>query len=445
MSHKVPQAAMHLWQDMRVAGSPDSDTSTQWLIAQNDIYDEEGMLLNFGAVVAHELRALIYHKLHYTCSGGIAHNKLLAKIASSMHKPNIQTIVPPCFLPRLLSNLPLNKLRGLGGKLGQILTDELGLKMASDISSAGKALEARFGQQQAEYLLQLSRGESNEEVASRLAPSNITCAKQFNGSTALLLETSIRRGDIEIWLQRLCEELLERIGINGAKWLSAAINLTSKNSNNEEAEKVRLSKRSEFPAVDASEFAAAVETLSRLAIQLVKESLANPSSSSRSKHTHFVSDTSLLAEFSSKQATLLPSSSHPASVTQWWISNISVQAQGVGRENDEDCAADTPDIRNFFTGGGNIDNKNTSDIGQKVSKSMGSNELVANKEMAEGDDKIDVPEGVDASVFLSLPPDIQQEIRIDARNRRISAITNNTQLQRKKPRGIQSYFSARNS
>jgi hypothetical protein len=35
----------------------------------------------------------------FTCSAGIAANKLLAKVGSALHKPNQQTIVPPRCLP----------------------------------------------------------------------------------------------------------------------------------------------------------------------------------------------------------------------------------------------------------------------------------------------------------------------------------------------------------
>ncbi len=40
----------------------------------------------------------------YTCSAGVACNKLMAKIASAMHKPNQQTVIPPRYWHDLRSN-----------------------------------------------------------------------------------------------------------------------------------------------------------------------------------------------------------------------------------------------------------------------------------------------------------------------------------------------------
>ena len=54
-------------------------------------------------------------------TAGISHNKLLAKLASAMNKPNKQTIVPTHSLTGLMRDLPLKKIRGLGGKLGAVL------------------------------------------------------------------------------------------------------------------------------------------------------------------------------------------------------------------------------------------------------------------------------------------------------------------------------------
>ncbi len=36
----------------------------------------------------------------FTCSAGVACNKLLAKVASALNKPNQQTVVPPRRAPR---------------------------------------------------------------------------------------------------------------------------------------------------------------------------------------------------------------------------------------------------------------------------------------------------------------------------------------------------------
>lgn len=352
-----------------------------------------------------------------------------------MHKPNIQTLVPPCFLPQLLGSLPLRKLRGLGGKLGDILTEEMGLQMACDIEAVGlDTLASRFGQQQAEYLIQLSRGESSEEVTHRLAPSNITCSKQFNGRAALPLEASLKRGDIDKWLQRLTEEMLERVGDGGAQWLCTAIHLTTLNNNrvSDETEKIRLSKRIEFPTINSSVDAPML--VSQAAIRLVKEALANPSH--RARYHQFVGDAALLAEYRNKQSTLLPP--HNTSCAVWYVSSISVQAQRVGSDEEKDSRSDAADIRNFF----GAPAATVSDSNKSIIECTGLRE--GSSESSNGPSGNKAPEGVDAAVFAALPPEIQKEITIEAENKRIfekfrNSTTTST-AQRKKPRGIDSYF-----
>ncbi len=52
----------------------------------------------FAAVIA-ELRDAVKQELGFTCSAGIAHTKLLAKLASGLHKPAQQTVVPAAAVP----------------------------------------------------------------------------------------------------------------------------------------------------------------------------------------------------------------------------------------------------------------------------------------------------------------------------------------------------------
>lgn len=54
-------------------------------------------------------------------SAGVACNKLLAKVAAGLNKPDQQTIVPPRAAAALLADMPLGKIRNFGGKLGSEL------------------------------------------------------------------------------------------------------------------------------------------------------------------------------------------------------------------------------------------------------------------------------------------------------------------------------------
>lgn len=51
-------------------------------------------LLAAGAAVVADLRQAVVTELGYTCSAGIAHTKLLAKLCSGLHKPAQQTVLP---------------------------------------------------------------------------------------------------------------------------------------------------------------------------------------------------------------------------------------------------------------------------------------------------------------------------------------------------------------
>ena len=69
--------------------------------------------------VAKHIRNTLTSTLGYTISIGIAHNKTIAKLASAMHKPDQQTYVLAGMVPSVMQKVPFEKLRFLGGKLGQ--------------------------------------------------------------------------------------------------------------------------------------------------------------------------------------------------------------------------------------------------------------------------------------------------------------------------------------
>lgn len=78
-----------------------------------------------GSQVASHLRKHVYEELAYTVSAGIATNKTLAKLASARYKPNQQTYVRSCFVGAWMAQVPFQKIRFLGGKLGNMLLTSL--------------------------------------------------------------------------------------------------------------------------------------------------------------------------------------------------------------------------------------------------------------------------------------------------------------------------------
>jgi DNA polymerase-4 len=71
--------------------------------------------------IAHLLKAQIRHRFGITCSIGIAPNKLLAKLASDMEKPDGLTVIRPEDVPAVLERIPAGDLCGIGRKTARQL------------------------------------------------------------------------------------------------------------------------------------------------------------------------------------------------------------------------------------------------------------------------------------------------------------------------------------
>ncbi|BCS53883.1 DNA polymerase IV [Geobacter sp. SVR] len=81
--------------------------------------DVTGSLALFGGAerIARQIKARIRQEFGLTCSIGIAPNKLLAKLASEMQKPDGLTVIPPAEVARVLERLPIGELCGIGKKM----------------------------------------------------------------------------------------------------------------------------------------------------------------------------------------------------------------------------------------------------------------------------------------------------------------------------------------
>src|SRR5439155_21152453 len=77
--------------------------------------------------LAQVIRGTIFRETKLTSSAGIGTNKLIAKIASEMNKPNGQFEVKQDEVPGFMQNLPVRKIWGIGEKTERKM-EELGVK-----------------------------------------------------------------------------------------------------------------------------------------------------------------------------------------------------------------------------------------------------------------------------------------------------------------------------
>ncbi|GAB4815654.1 hypothetical protein N2152v2_002700 [Parachlorella kessleri] len=183
------------------------DADTWWQRPAGARWENGDVLLACGAAVIAELRDAVKQELGFTCSAGIAHTKLLAKLASGLHKPAQQTVVPAAAVPGLLGPLPISKLRQLGGKFGARVAQELMVQTVGELAAVPQAtLQQLFGEKDESWLYALARGVDDGEVTERTLPKSLSCGKTFRGNHALVEVDSVHR-----WLLELAGELEERL------------------------------------------------------------------------------------------------------------------------------------------------------------------------------------------------------------------------------------------
>lgn len=109
-----------------------------------------------------------------TCSIGIAPNKLLAKIASDMKKPDGLTVIGENDIERVIWPLPARKLWGIGPKTEESLK-EMGIRTIGELAAVPReTLRQRFGPSHGEYLYHASRGVDDSPLMTHWEPKTMS-------------------------------------------------------------------------------------------------------------------------------------------------------------------------------------------------------------------------------------------------------------------------------
>jgi DNA polymerase-4 len=130
-------------------------------------------------LLAQEIRDIIFQKTKLTSSAGIGPNKLVAKIASEINKPNGQLEVTPEHVPAFMMKLPVRKIWGIGEKTERKL-EELGVKTCDELQRFSRPelvdLFGRFGLD----LYDLSRGIDHRSVEPDRLRKSLSTEETFS-------------------------------------------------------------------------------------------------------------------------------------------------------------------------------------------------------------------------------------------------------------------------
>lgn len=109
--------------------------------------DVTGSLSLFGGAenIAYKIKSRIKYHFDITCSIGIAPNKLLAKLASEMKKPDGLTTITPDEVSRTLEHMPIRELCGIGKKVERHLL-LMSIRTCGELGRCDeKRLTSKFG------------------------------------------------------------------------------------------------------------------------------------------------------------------------------------------------------------------------------------------------------------------------------------------------------------
>jgi DNA polymerase-4 len=132
----------------------------------------------------------IFQATGLTCSIGVAPNKLLAKMASELNKPNGISILHPADLATHIWPLPCRKINGIGPKASEKLAS-LGIQLIGELATAEPSLLIEhFGRNYGPWLHQVAHGVDERPVVTSSEPKSISRETTFERDLHAKLDRS---------------------------------------------------------------------------------------------------------------------------------------------------------------------------------------------------------------------------------------------------------------
>ena len=164
--------------------------------------------------VARRIKEAVYATTGLSCSIGIASNKLLAKIASELDKPDGLTVVGPADLVARIWPMKAYKINGIGPKSAKRL-ETIGIHTIGDLARADLGLlQTHFGRNYAAWLHEAAHGRDDRPVVTEAERKSISRETTFERD----LHPRQDRAELTAILVALCDRVaadLQALGVRG--------------------------------------------------------------------------------------------------------------------------------------------------------------------------------------------------------------------------------------
>ena len=172
---------------------------------EDDDPDWDDIAMSIGSDIVRKVRAAIRERLKYTCSAGIARNKMISKLGSGHKKPNQQTVVRNRAVQHFLSEFKFTKIRNLGGKLGDEVVAKFNTDQVSELLQTPlDQMKSRLGDDTGSWVYHIIRGEDTSDINARTQIKSMLSAKSFR-PTINSTEQAIR------WLRIFVADIMSRL------------------------------------------------------------------------------------------------------------------------------------------------------------------------------------------------------------------------------------------
>ena len=167
---------------------------------------ESTFLFGIGYEIAEKIRRTVKEELGLTVSVGVSFNKVFAKLASELKKPDAVTEISEENYREIVWRLPVTDLLFVGKSTAQTLRD-LGVHTIGDLARADEAMLSRFLGKRGRQLRVYARGEDDEPVHFEKKKEDL---KSIGNSMTLPKDISDRE-EVKRWFYALAESVSARL------------------------------------------------------------------------------------------------------------------------------------------------------------------------------------------------------------------------------------------